>query len=528
MKLDLEKAFNSILRDNKRKGNPIPDPLSFAYFNFNKKKILKEIEEQIKTQPYPARQLLTIDVPKPNYTIRPMARPEIQDWIVYQACVDYIVPKVINKVSKRSFSIQNFKNPKRGSAPWKEFDGRSRQFYNSEYEYVVATDISGYFENINLIELRNKLINYIDRNDNESREVINFLYQYLLFNWSSGRVENFGLPQGPSASSFLGDIYLDNVDREMEIEKGYIRYMDDIRIFCKTKTDAKLALIKIIKSLRKYKLNINAKKTRILIKNEVEKELFDPKKTILDSIQNAFDSKNLSQIKAIIPILREDVFAGGFSRGNPFGKRHLNFAIFRLSVLKSSGIDFNDDYIVNLIQENFIEYPDHADDFCSFFALYPKNKKIFEFLVDFLDKRENIYEWQELHVLMALLEMSFPLNSTILKKFLKKFKDRNRHWALRALYCLLIGKYGKNADRELLIDEFDIAETDELRKSIILSVQELGFASRNEFYKKAESRIWPLDFIHYVKNLKRPMYFYTFEPIKIETFEQLGISGDTY
>jgi hypothetical protein len=528
MKLDLEKALNSILKDDRRGNNPIPDPLRFSYVSLDKKEILGEIYKNIQNEKYKPKPLLTIDVPKGNFTIRPMARPEIQDWIIFQALVDYLIPKIINRISRRTFSILNFKNPKRRIDPWKKFDERNRQYYNSGYYYVVSTDISGYFEHIDLSELRKKLINYINSNDKEAKEVIDFLFYNLLLPWSTGRVGGFGLPQGPTASTFLGDVYLDNIDREMEVEKGYFRYMDDIRIWCKSEIEAKKALIKFIKSLRKYKLNINAKKTKILKHKEIEKELFDPKKYILDSIQNAFESKNVSKIQAIIPILTQDLFKGAFSDKNSFDKRHIKFCVFRLSVLKMSGFDFDEKTVIDLMLENFINKPQHADDFCSFLALYPRNKKIVDFLLDFLFSKNNIYEWQELHLLRALLEMQVTINKDILKKLYRRFQDKNRHWANRALYCLLIGKYGDNNDRELLTDEFDFAEFDELRKNIILSVQELGIASRNDFYKKAEKKIWPEIFVKYVKNLKQPMYFRPYERVKIENFEDAEITSFTY
>ena len=520
MKLDLKKALISILKDDKRGDNPIPDPLRFSYFGLNKEEILEEISKNIQNGKYKTKPLLSIDVPKGNFTIRPMARPEIQDWLVYQALVDYLIPRIVNKVSKRSFSILNFKNPKRRIDSWKKFDEKNRQLFNSGYFFVVSTDISCYFENIDLSELRKKLINHINPGDKETTAVIDFLYNNFLLPWSSGRVEGFGLPQGPTASTFLGDVYLDNIDREMENEKGYFRYMDDIRIWCKSEIEAKKALVKIIKSLRKYKLNINAKKTRILKNKEIEKELFDPKKSILDSIQNAFDSKNITKIQAVIPILINDIFKGGFSDKNPFDKRHINFAIFRLSVLKMSGIDFDEKNVVDLIIQNFNKKPQHADDFCSFLALYPWSKKITNFLLRFLFSKENIYEWQELHILRALLEMRIKINKALLKKLYRRFQDKNRHWAVRSLYCLLVGKYGKNTDRELLIDEFDSTDFDELRKNIILAVQELGMVSRNDFYRKIKKKIWPEIFIQYVKNLKQPMYFRPYDRIKIETLEE--------
>jgi len=224
-------------------------------------------------------------------------------------------------------------------------------------------------------------------------------------------------------------------------------------------------------------------------------------------------------IKAVTPILI-DVLRGGFSEKNTFDKRHINFAIFRLSILKSSSLDFDKETVIDLIFKNFINRPQHADDFCSFLAMFSRRKKIANFLIKFLFSKEDIYEWQEMHALRALLELRPCINNALLRKFKDRFKDRNRHWAVRSLYGLLLGKYGENTDRELLTDEFDHSEVDELKKNIVLAVQELGTASKSTFYQKAQKRIWPKAFTQYIKSLQQPMYFRPYDRVRVETLEE--------
>ena len=118
----------------------------------------------------------------------------------------------------------------------------------------------------------------------------------MLRKWSLDRIENFGLPQGPPASSFLGDIFLDHVDRKMEKYEGYFRYMDDIKIFCKNEIEAKIALKDLIIFLRELKLNINAKKTDILHGEEIEHKLFDPHHELMTIIDKTLDSGNQTLI----------------------------------------------------------------------------------------------------------------------------------------------------------------------------------------------------------------------------------------
>ena len=528
MNFNYQKALEEILKDDARGSNPIPDPLRFSYLSFCKKEILDTIEKLVSSGAYVPKPLLNIDVPKPNFTIRPMARPEINDWIVYQSIIDYIAPLITKKVSNRSYSIKNFKNPKRKIDAWKSFDDKSRELYETGYKFAVVTDISGYYENIDLDELRKKLINYAS-GDKYFEKIINFLYNNFLIRWSGLRVKNFGLPQGPSASSLLGDLYLDNIDREMEGLKKcyYFRYMDDIRIFCKTEIDAKLALIEIIKSLRKYKLNINAKKTKILEGASIEKELFDPKKPLLDAVQEAIDSRDLKKIDAVAPIL-VDIFNGGFDENNNFDKRHIGYSIFRLSILKTSGIDFDEDCVVDLILSNFTKKPQHAAAFCSFLSLFPNNENIQKFMINFVNSKENIYEQQFMHVLRSLLEIRISLPKRIIKRFIEIFKDKNNHWAIRSLCALLIGKCGIQQDKELLVDGFSAFDQNELKQNIILSVQELGTASKNDFFSSiSKNDIDMKEYINYIKGLSAPMYFRPYDKVKIDNFT-IELEADGY
>ena len=54
------------------------------------------------------------------------------------------------------------------------------------------------------------------------------------------------IPQIYDPSSLLGNFYLDEFDKWV-IRNGYIyfRYVDDMRFFCETQTEAKLILSKI-------------------------------------------------------------------------------------------------------------------------------------------------------------------------------------------------------------------------------------------------------------------------------------------
>lgn len=519
MNLDFGLAIKQILNDDYAGHNPVPDPLCFDYLRTHKEEIINYLNE-LNLDDYPTKPLLTIDVPKANFTIRPMGRPDLKDWIIYQAIINNIIPLVVKSMSKRNYSILRFENPKSKIDPWLKFDEKSREFYSSGFKYALTTDISSYFENIDLEELRNKLLNYQPRNE-VFKMMVDFLIRNLLCTWSTGRIRSFGLPQGPSASSFLGDFYLDSIDSEMEKEQGYFRFMDDIRIFCKSEFDAKKSLIKLIRTLRKYKLNINAKKTRILKNKEIPLVLFDPKKPILDGIQAAFDSKNPDKIKSVASILVDDVFYGGFSENDLFNDRHINFAVYRLGLLNKSGIDFDEKKVKDLILNYFIDKPHQSKLFCDLLILLPEKEETLKFLLKFIESRDNIYEWQELHVLRSIIRIASTLNKRQVAAAFKKLNDKNTHWSLRVMYCLMFGKYTSNRSRDNLIDLFDNNDNQEFKKSIVIAIQELGVGVRNDFYNDKKGEIFPHTFINFMKGLKNPVYFKAYDLASLDFIGQV-------
>lgn len=525
MDFDYKKALKRIRSEELKGNNPIPDILSFLHLKpLYEDRLFENIDslfndyESISKIP---ASLLRIDVPKSNFTIRPMSRPENKDWFLYEAIVDHIAAQILNNgqhICKRSFSFLNFVQTE-GKNNWIRFDDKCSELYTAGFKYAVAADLTGYYENISLSELRKRIFNYLYATDDNNKAVSVLLK--LLNKWSDERVSGYGLPQGPPASSFLADIYLDYVDSQMEKYENYYRYMDDIRIFCKTEIEAKKALKDLIIALRAIKLNINAKKTRILSGKDIESSLFDPLKPLLNHIEIIIKGRNKELIKTAIPSLIK-IFEGSFL-GDIFEKRHLNFSLYRLGVLQSSALEFDTKKIIALIKDNFTAKPHHAGLFCFFLTLFSSDEDISNFLISFLQSENNIYEWQEVKVAQSLLRFSIKPNSQQVKFFIDSANNSNNHYASRAFYFLLAGKHGNNRDRELIVDSYNDTLNPYIKLSIILAVQELGTPSRNDFYsriKRNENDSEVIKFIDYVKALNRPLYYLDIEKPKIEGLEE--------
>ena len=83
---------------------------------------------------------------------------------------------------------------------------------------------------------------------------VQFLLGHLLARWThaSGR----GIPQGPWASSYLANVFLDSIDRAM-LQYGYtyIRHVDDMHVFCRNRNEARRAVLHLIELTRELGLS---------------------------------------------------------------------------------------------------------------------------------------------------------------------------------------------------------------------------------------------------------------------------------
>lgn len=525
--LDYQKAQKIIKNEDLRGKNPIPDLLGFLHVNrlFGNEfdQILNSYLDKVSKNKKYVKPLLRIDVPKSNFTIRPMARPYLEEWLLFESIINYISKIILTEhsaVCGRSFSILRYKEKiEKATDPWLKFDKKTRELYQNGYKHVVVTDITGYYENINLEELRSRLFDFIN-DDETNKKYIDALFN-MLRKWSLERIDNYGLPQGPPASTFLGDFFLDHVDRKMENHDGYFRYMDDIKIFCKTEIEAKIALKELTIALRDLKLNINAKKTDILHNESIEQLLFDPHHELMNFVDEILNTSNYQLINSsVLPSLYK-LFYNAFKE-DPFEARHLNFSLYRLGILYNSGIEFDHDKIIKIILSHIESKPHHTAIFCDFLSNFSKSNQVWNELINFLDSENNIYDWQEMKILQCLLKFLVKPKSKEKNTLLRLCQDRNKHQLVNCFYLLICGKHGTNRERDLIKDMYKESDDNYKKMAIVMAIQQLGKPSRNDLYKRIKNTENEeiARFVEYIKSLKGPLYYLDTQKPKIETYKE--------
>lgn len=126
---------------------------------------------------------------------------------------------------------------------------------------MVDMDLEKYFDTVN----QSKLVEVLSRTIKDGR-VISLIHKYL----KAGVIvkhriqeSEVGVPQGGNLSPILSNIILNELDKELESrDHKFVRYADDLLIFCKSRSSAGRTLENILPFIeKKLFLKVNRVKT---------------------------------------------------------------------------------------------------------------------------------------------------------------------------------------------------------------------------------------------------------------------------
>lgn len=252
-KENLEKACKAVMSN---KGSCGVDGMEVEelpkYIEEHLEEVISRIRQR-KHKPLPVRR---VQIPKPDGTKRNLGIPSVKDRWLQQA-----IYQVINPIFEKEFSDNSY-----GFRPKRRCENavvKALEYMNDGYDWLIDIDLSKFFDNVNqdiLMILVHKVIK-----DPDTESLIRKFLQSGVMVEGVFQETRVGTPQGGNLSPLLANIYLNELDKELESrELRFTRYADDILIYVKSEMAAKRIMKSITKWLKeKLRVEVNITKTKV-------------------------------------------------------------------------------------------------------------------------------------------------------------------------------------------------------------------------------------------------------------------------
>lgn len=322
-----------------------------------------------------------IYVPKASGLHRPLALLNIEDQIVLQAFANLAAKRlhprreplqskvVFSNILEKPESIFFFR---RWQDTYRTFQKRIESHYQSGRRWVGDFDLAAFYDTISH-ELLLKTI--YPRTDNADLEWI----KKCLRTWSSERAisgHGHGLPQGPQASDFLAECFLLPIDLALQKHRGYMRYVDDVRLVGATEDEVRAGLIELERHCRERGLIPQAGKFAIK-RAESTRDAMGMLPSISDP-QHEAGTDGLDKKRAW-RIIRSAI------GGKPYrviDKTRLRYVLFRAEP---------DTDLLALVLRLIHPHPEHADAFFAYLGRFEYRKPIERLCLDLVHQNPYPY-----------------------------------------------------------------------------------------------------------------------------------------
>ena len=223
------------------------------YLKDNQGQLLEKLRDG-KYKPTPVRR---VEIPKETKgEYRKLGVPTVVDRVFQQAIAQVLTPIFEEQFSGNSYGFR----PNRSAHDALK---QVKHYVDDGNVYVVDMDLEKFFDTV----CQSKLIEVLSRTIKDGM-VISLIHKYL----NAGIISNgifekteIGMPQGGPLSPLLSNVMLNELDNELT-RRGhkFVRYADDLMIFCKSLKSAERTLRNIIPFIEgKLYLKVNREKSGV-------------------------------------------------------------------------------------------------------------------------------------------------------------------------------------------------------------------------------------------------------------------------
>lgn len=338
---NLKEVWRKVVRNQLRRNIIIMDLHDYYDFNFNIEKRAAEICHQVLGGNYKASNPLVYKTEKKFGICRHLMLPGPGDALVLQTIIEHIAAPLISSqpTSKAYYSRDkhNLRAPNRPVeskgypwfALWPKFQ-RDIKIFAEKHPYLVVTDLTNYYDNIGLRELRHVITSRMGLEEVVVDVLFNIIEQLC---WRPDYLPTTltGLPTiNLEAFRLLPHTFLFEIDEVLseKTDGQFVRWMDDINFGVDSLDKAYTILGEINEVLKSRGLALNLGKTTIYTSGEATKHFMFEENEYLDRFKKIKpDTEEVKSCgKELLQSFKKHLRKGELRNWDKITKRYLSVA----------------------------------------------------------------------------------------------------------------------------------------------------------------------------------------------------------